>query len=187
MLVGFVGCPSSGKTTTAALIFAQLKKMGLATEFIPEQARFYIAQKRVINHLTPSDPVKLSDTDQAAIMKMQVEWESTLLESCGKSVIVLTDSASYLSLVYMEKPDLLIPALKQIHPYNVLFYCPPLPYANVKDPNRIHSQGQALEVDSKIKQLMPKYFPEVKLIPLVGSPEERADLAIEIIGNYEAK
>ena len=50
MYVNFIGAPCSGKTTSAAKLFAELKEMGLEVEFVSEYARLYIAKKRIANN-----------------------------------------------------------------------------------------------------------------------------------------
>src|ERR1700677_2459612 len=100
MLVNFVGSPSSGKTSSAALLFSELKDLGFPCEFITEFARIYIAKKRYNDSQTK---VVLSDLDQSEIFKNQFELENIMLGS-SNDPLILTDSSVWNSVLYMT-PD----------------------------------------------------------------------------------
>lgn len=175
MLFNFIGCPQSGKTTTAAMAFASLKEVGLVAEFIPEQARYHIAKLRL--KLGIDKQLILKDEDQLDILKRQLELDSLMVEACGQHVIVISDSSPLNSVLYMseefrksqEVQDLL---QKSVKITNLSFYAHPIPYVNVIDPNRLHSQAESLKIDSQIFELL-KQFPELKVQELEGSTSTR--------------
>lgn len=174
MLIGFIGCPCSGKTTTAAMTFADLKLMGISTEFIPEQARHYIATKRCDQWF--SDHVTLTDEDQLEIMRQQSGMEDVMTAS--KGAVVVTDSSVFNTLLYLSEAKLahddvqwLIEAA--LERYDLLFYCAPVKMLPTLDPNRIHSEEQSLELDKKIPALLKRFAPDLKPIFLLGDAKER--------------
>jgi hypothetical protein len=160
MLIGFIGCPCSGKTTTAALAFADLKNMGIASEFIPEQARLYIAERRVHDGLRPEDALFLSDEDQKLILTKQFDYETTLIKACGPEVKIVADSSVLNTLLYMS-PE----ARAEVRPlveeavlrYSLLFYCGPVKPPLSLDPNRIHDEQASMEIDKKIPVLLEEF------------------------------
>jgi hypothetical protein len=167
MLIGFIGCPCSGKTTTAAKTFADLKDMGIASEFIPEQARLYIAERRVKEGLRPEDPLFLADEDQKLILVRQIEYEDTLIKACGPQVKIIADSSVLNTLLYMgpEARAEVTPLVRDVLTrYDLLFYCGPVKPPLSLDPNRIHDEKASLEIDRMIPVLLkdfglnPKYL-----------------------------
>lgn len=182
MKIGFLGAPGSGKTTTAALVFARLKDNGISCEFIPEQARLYIAKKRVDEGLLPTDQIELGDLDQIQIMAEQHKLESIMRKACGKKIRLISDSSTYNALLYMnpsvwDAPEVV--RLLEKSRYDILFYSTIFSEKrkNHFDPNRVHSSEQSVEIDSKILTIaehVKKYVPDLELINLCGSSEDRA-------------
>jgi thymidylate kinase len=174
MLIGFIGCPCSGKTTTAALTFADLKSMGVAAEFIPEQARMYIAEKRLILGQAPGSPVILTDEDQLQILTRQMDAEHVLLRSSGPGTVVVTDTAALCTLLYMspEVQEAQREAMSaHLEKYDLLFYSAPVKLPYSLDANRVHDQEQALKINQEIPKLLRSYGLEPTF--LVGDSKAR--------------
>lgn len=176
MLIGFIGSPCSGKTTTAAMTFADMKNMGISSEYIPEQARMLIAEKRLFLGLPVGAPVQLDDEDQFEIVSRQMESEWIMLESSAPGTVVITDTAALCTLLYMSeqareqcRSDLEV----HIPRYDLLFYCPPVKMPRSLDSNRIHSEEQALALDRSIPEILRQFAPELKPILLFGDSKER--------------
>ncbi len=187
MLVTFIGSPSSGKTTVAALMFAELKQKGLTVEFVPERARSFIAFKRVVGNLLPSEKLSLSDGDQQVIMQMQMTEEETFLKACGSSVTIISDTSPLNALLYMSEEAKQDPKIKKwvlnylaLNP--TIFYLP-LPYGsdsfNVLDPNRVHDGAASLAIDKKVSALLA----ELGIVPitLYGNASSRAEQALAVL------
>lgn len=177
MVISFLGSPVSGKTTTAALVFSKLKEAGLPVEFLPEQARLYIAEERYRRGLKPSDRLELTDDDQLEIMRRQISIERLYRKVCGSGVTVVTDSCPLNSFLYMsenareENREELFQSLGYS---DVLFYSPPVWAPKTLDPNRIHSQEEALTIDSRIPMVLERYAPGKFPVELHGLPILRA-------------
>lgn len=171
-----IGAPCSGKTTTAALVFAALKNMGKNVEFIPELARTYICVKR----REDGNKIILDDWDQLEIAMQQANYED-LFVSSGTD-IVLTDSSVLNTLFYMT------PEFRETHKnsifrkpiYDYLFHCPPvIPNSIIKDPNRLHDYNTSLEIEKSIPEIIKHPY-----ITVTGSALMRSEEIVRILMGY---
>jgi hypothetical protein len=180
MQVSFIGSPCSGKTTTAAMVFAALKEIGISCEFIVEEARRYIAQKRFNAIQSLQEPFKLDDEDQLNIMDNQIHIENMYRTVCHSSTIIVCDSSPFNSLLYMS-PDGRNNAItrklveKSIFNSNLVFYAPPVLETDIVDTNRVHDPQASLLIDQSIPKIMLETAPAVwkTVIPLTGDPKAR--------------
>ncbi len=177
----FVGSPASGKTTTAAMLFAQLKENQYAVEWVPEYARLYIARKRASSF---DSTLTLNDLDQRSIQFVQFGWEEDLFNPFpGQERISISDSWSVNALLYMEHVNRLSRsrALLAKHLAHHVFYCPPLKdKISDQDPNRVHNRKLSLQIDKKVKPLMNDLG--IKFHTLTGKPFARVSQIINVIG-----
>ena len=162
MIVGVIGAPCSGKTTTAAMAFAALKETGVACEFVPEQARVHIARLRLA--LPPGQPLVLTDQDQLRIMESQLEMERMFRDSLGGGGVVITDTSAYLTLMYLSEDGRHHPKARRVLEeagYDLLFHCPPVPRDGMvgQDPNRVHSLEDSLEIDRLMAGVFAEHVP----------------------------
>lgn len=179
MLVEFIGCPASGKTTTASKLFESLKNYDVSCEFIPEEARRFIVYKRKELKLSYNSPIKLSDEDQLKILKKQLDIELTYKTFCNPSTVIVADSSPLNTLLYMsdsmiqtQEVQSLISVWKTVlNP--VIFRSMPVSLTNVLDSNRIHNQLEIDVVESKIDPILSSYGNANKIKVLFGSREER--------------
>lgn len=184
MLVTLIGSPCSGKTTAAAVAFARLKALGLSVEFIPEQARRYIASERYRLQLPVTRSLKLAFADQLSIMREQVLAEQQMLFSCGPDVIVITDSSPLNALLYMtpaERADSL--TLEQVsRAQSILransaltFVGAPILQSGSWDPLRVHDAAQSAVAAAQVDELVATYLTPIGIKPvtLFGLPESR--------------
>ena len=175
--MSLLGSPRSGKTTVAARVFSNLKEASFNCEFVPEQARLYIAEKRVNSNLQPSDKLTLSDQDQVNIMAKQFLYQQLMLKACGDGAIIVTDSSPLNALLYMtedcKNTNTVKELVKQTLQLETLFfYCAPVEWLGGLDPNRIHTKEQSLTIDSMIVNTI---YPLLQSVPvtLIGEPENR--------------
>jgi hypothetical protein len=181
MNIVFAGGPASGKTTSAMKLFTYFKETGIPVELVPEFARLYIAMKRLQNH-----NFVLDDRDQLNIQGTQVAWEEAMDASCGPECVnVISDSWSVLALLYMSDHGKEI-ALKEAEVAaqraTLICYCKPIAPSFIKDPNRVHSYQESLEIDKQVESLLTRLsVPATKLITLEGSPQQRHDILLEKI------
>jgi thymidylate kinase len=179
MLVGFMGAPCSGKTTTAARLFADLKEMGTPVEFITEKARSFIAWKKYNSTFT-QELFSLTNENQLEIAKSQFAAEQIMRSVCGNDLIVLTDTTVLNSALYMtpdfrarpEVQELFLQAVKQ---YDLLFLCQPVEYPRSYDPNRVHSEEESLALHSELESVFAQYAQGVPSISLIGPSYVRLD------------
>lgn len=193
MLVAFVGAPCSGKTTTAARLFADLKERGLPVEFLAEYARLYIALKRFHEGDSPSP---LENADQAAIFSEQYKHESIL--SRDPTSLVIADSSAVSALLYMTDDFIAQQAALPVNcyghaniieqakvaasKYDIVFRCSPVRPGVVYDPNRLHSYEQSVELDKRITKVFEMVgIDHKKVFPLFGDTRFRVSEAGAIV------
>lgn len=184
MLINFIGCPCSGKTTTAAGIFSALKDEGTPAEFVSEQARLYIAARRREMALGPYEQLDLDDYDQIRIMHRQYEVENVLTWACGPDVVIVSDSSPLSALLYMSEEGwsavksngVFDDARKQVE---LVFYSHPVQRIAILDPNRVHSLEQSLALNERIPAFLEALG--IPAIPLFGNAQERLALAMREI------
>ena len=192
MLIGFIGCPCSGKTTTGALLFAKLKEAGFVAEFLPEQARNYIAHLHYHNIQSGSSDTQivLTDQDQINIMMQQFSLEKRFKVVCQSDSAIIADSSSVNALFYMSNEarksattQLLCETITKRKHYDVIFRCSPIYEKTISnDKNRIHSQDQSLAIDAQISQVLDDYFLDsFPVVLLEGSIKQRASQAIGVV------
>jgi hypothetical protein len=182
MLVGFLGAPISGKTTTAALLFASLKESGYVSEFVPEHARLFIARRRY-DAVRLGEPVApLNDLDQRSILYGQYQMEKVFSQDSSRSVII-TDATAFLALLYMSPGnrvlgDILPHAKASAKAFDLLFRCYPVQAGDLYDPNRAHSFEQSLALDQQLDDIMSLVgVDRERVVDLVGPTHVRASRA----------
>lgn len=179
MLINFIGSPSSGKTTVAAMTFARLKEVGVPCEFVAEQARAYIAELRVRQKLEPSSPLKLWEHDQLEILSRQVAVERTMSLAVGDEAVVISDSSPLNSLLYMSEESrekVGSVAREGGDQADLIFHCSPVPIIEYgSDPCRVHSVEEWGRINAAIAEVMARYAPEAwrRAVPLSSDPQRR--------------
>ncbi len=175
MLIGFLGAPISGKTTTAAKLFASLKDDGYVAEFLPEQARVYIAERRA-EAMQPGRSMRpLDDIDQVNILVRQGRLESLFNSVGDKRTIVITDCAAFLALLYMTpeyraRQDTMELAQKSAARFDLLFRCHPVHAGDLYDPGRVHSQEQSIELDHHLEDIIELVGVDSKKVVALSGP-----------------
>ncbi len=212
MLISFIGSPCSGKTTTAAMFFASLKDAGQLAEFVPEQARIYIAHKKqaefqkhcdienakpekVYGGIAPwSYPVTLTDQDQYEIMCQQRAADSLIYMTAGPGTTIVTDSSPINSLFYMSEEFQTVNAKNQAildaaNHTDLFFYVKPIPNQFEGDLLRLkqHNDKFSRDLDDKIIPTLIKLCPQIisRVIPLIGTADVRKVQALTAYYNLK--
>lgn len=186
MLISFLGSPGSGKTTTAAMLFAMLKEQGTNCEFITEQARSYIAAKRLREGKPAPEAIELTDGDQCEIMTMQYDIDLAFRFSCRNyPTIIVSDSSPLNSLLYMS-PECRMQdrdfSNRVVEQTDIFFICPALGLHSA-DANRVHTAEQSIEIDKKLVQTLTEVVPAFsrKAVFLRGEPTAKVNQAYRTI------
>jgi len=182
MIISFIGAPQSGKTTTAANVFAELKNLELNAEFVGEKAREYIIKKK---WETLCAEIKLDNWDQMNISQEQFMSELRTNFACGDEGFAVVDSSTFLSLLYTERNTQQYDLVEKLSKLSVdridLFcYCPLVDLEN-SDPNRIHTLEQSIELDKQILPLLKSLRPNADVLVLHGDRETRVNLVMDKI------
>lgn len=156
-VIGFLGCPCSGKTTTAAALFLELKSRFLCpVEYISEYARFYISEKKLYYG---QQNIILDDKDQVTILQKQWTHESSFTKSQNEEAYIVVDGSYLNSLLYLSDKETFKYWINQIKEfdrftpfYTKLFICRPVVFGK-EDPNRIHTKEQSYQIDQRVLEL----------------------------------
>jgi len=148
LYVNIFGGPGSGKSTTAAEVFAELKRLGVNCELATEFAKDKVWEG---NHKIFAD--------QCYIFGKQ-HWKLYRLK--GEVDVVITDSPLVLSMVYndlagenklMNLPDVVMKAHEQFDNMNFLLH-----RSKVYNPKgRNQTEDEAVVIDTAIKRVLDDY------------------------------
>jgi predicted ATPase len=176
--IGAIGAPGSGKTTTMASVFAELKRAGEPVEFLPEYARQHIRTIRAEGlYLT------LGNDDQFEIMEGQAGDEEDILVNSGDEVYLITDGSVANAFFYLEGSRFEDNLREEIAVYDVLFFCRNVGLVGGVDGNRVHDPHFSAHVDEE----MADYFLRNRfhnVVELDGSIDDRVAKAMAHISNF---
>lgn len=153
-LIMVMGPPASGKSTLAAEVHTELKKKGLNSIFVSEEATDYIAE-----YGTPNTP-----NDQMIIFYKQLNREKMFLESKD---YIICDSSSILNYFYfrtlyghqLSNKDIASinhmqkEILKHINLVDYIFYVPSMD-TKTEDGIRFHNSKEIKKLERWIKSYL---------------------------------
>jgi len=143
----FFGGPGSGKSTTAAYIYSQLKKFGCSVELIQEYVKAWSYEKRTV-----------SSFDQVYLLAKQIRMEDLVLRN--NVDLVVTDSPVSMSTCYAKAYgfaawksliELSIEFEKQYPSLNLFLDRRDTEY---EAHGRYQTKEEAIEMDKIIKELL---------------------------------
>lgn len=152
--INLFGGPGSGKSTTAAMLFAHLKKSNISVEHCTEYVKRWVYLKRSV-----------SKHDQIYLFAKQQQTEYTCLNN-GVGVIV-TDSPCFLSYCYARKwsDENITQALALLNksydadypPINIFIRRGTKPY---HQEGRWQTKSEAEDIDKLIRDSLDSFYPD---------------------------
>lgn len=154
-LIQIFGSPASGKSTLAAEVHTELKKLSINSMLVSEVSTDYIAEYGV-----PNSPI-----DQVVIFYKQLNKETMFL---GSKDFIICDSSSILNYFYFRQlfPEKLTnkdiasinhlqkEILKHINTIDHVFYVPPMRDIDTNDGIRYHNSDDITRLDRWIKSYL---------------------------------
>ena len=159
--IGFVGLPSSGKTTAATNLNKALVARNIKTAIIPEFARDYMRAK--------GDRIRTGE-EQIRCSQIQSDLESRALETNPE--VMITDTPVFITQAYTQ---LYYPhhnltenhRLSNFHKYDTIFWCNGDTYQ--EDGVRFQTKQELQKLDGLLKNLIETYQRK----PVITIPTER--------------
>lgn len=150
--INLIGGPGIGKSTIAAGIFYNLKKLGISCELVSEFAKDKVWEEsfRVLD-------------DQLYLFAKQYHKMWRLI---GKVDVIITDSPLLLSIYYKKDKskifdDLVVEQYNKFENLTIVLERTPGEY---QDEGRIQTVGEAVEIDNEIDDILNRYkIPCVKI------------------------
>jgi hypothetical protein len=180
MMIGFIGAPGCGKSTTAFGLCYRLKQEGYPVEFIAEYARRHIMECRL------KGIVYKGGFEGQKVIYGQDNANTLFYRDHSDAVTVLDGSTINCYFYGYGILDMVEEAAK----YDILFYTPVKELVPVaKDANRVQNMQEILDLgqrwEEKIRPLMSRVN---NIIELPGYPhqtcEQMVDMAYAVIHNY---
>lgn len=151
IVINLIASPGSGKTTIAALLFAELKMKGYLTEFVQEYIKKYIWKNDY-------DTIM----DQFYISRQQYELQKNIN---GKVDFIVTDGSLIHGLFYnrynknnisnVEKTeDKLKEYLSEFH--NIFLFIERGQWKYEQE-GRIHTEKESIEISDKLKEMLDEF------------------------------
>ena len=177
MLIGFIGSPGCGKSTTAFGLCYRLKQNGYAIEFFAEYARYQIMQCRLQGiagngGTTGQNNIYANDSHNALFYRDHADS------------LCITDGSTLNCHFYgIEEMDFAAEAAK----YDLLFYVPVIDVPlTLNDPNRVQDKQQILEMAGKWESVIRPLMSTLDhIVELQGYPhqttEQMLDSAYKVI------
>jgi hypothetical protein len=176
MLIGFIGAPSCGKSTTAFGLCYRLKQEGYAVEFFAEHARYQIMQCR-------TQGIQGNGGTEGQNIIYNKDSENALFYRNHADAICITDGSTINCHFYgYENLDFIAEAKK----YDLLFYIPTLDVPMTgSDTNRVQNRQQILDMaqgwETTIRPLMPVLG---NIVELRGYPEQTHIQMLDEVYNH---
>ncbi len=159
--IGFIGLPSSGKTTAANNLNKALTYRNIKTVVIPEFARDYMRAK--------GDRIRTAE-EQIRCSQIQSDLESRAL--LANPEVMITDTPlfvthAYTKMYYPENNQEINKELSEYHKYDYIFRCVGDTYKD--DGVRFQTPKDLKRIEEIIEELATKYHKN----PIITMPVDR--------------
>lgn len=172
MLIGFIGTPSCGKSTTSLGLSYTLKKLGYSVELVIEYARRHIIECRI------NGIVGNGGFDGQKIIYGQ-DSHNALLYRNHSDAITITDGCTVNCSFYNDFNHLNL--IEEANKYDLLFYIPTEDVAPIPgDANRLQNREQIMAFAAKWEEVVRPLMTQVPhIVELRGYPHYTVDQMVE--------
>jgi nicotinamide riboside kinase len=164
--INLYGGPSSGKSTLAAQIFAELKVLNKRVELVREYAKELVYEGQNMK--------KLTEADRLIILAEQFRRESILLTSVD---YIITDSPMILTAYFHRYEYAKDIVLRHLNPLELHIWVerPPI----FEEVDRSHNEEESKQIDKEMLDFIETC--NVAIHKVSGSPKERLDQVMVIL------
>ena len=172
MLIGFIGTPSCGKSTTSFGLCYHLKKLGYTVELVTEYARRHIIECRF------NGIVGNGGYEGQKVIYAQ-DSANALLYRDHSDAITITDGCTINCSFYNDFNHLDL--ISEANKYDLLFYIPTEDVPPVPgDANRIQNREQIMALAAKWEEVVRPLMDQLPhIVELRGYPNFTVDQMVE--------
>jgi nicotinamide riboside kinase len=173
-IINFVGGAGIGKSTMAALTFAELKSMHFKTEYVQEYAKMLV-YKREFETL---DNQYLVSSEQYKMLKA-VDGQVEYICSDSPLIIGLFYNRDYdTNVCNVEKTEAMI--LSKIKEFdNIYIYLERNNEYPFEKEGRVHDEEQSIAIDTKLKKLLDEF--NIKYLSILSDKKSLPEIINYII------
>ena len=167
--INLYGGPGIGKSTVAALIFAQLKAEGKSAEIVTEYAKelVYLGIDLTKSNQNLQDQILLEQLRRELVFQDQVDF-------------MVCDSPLLLNSFYNGSDMSLKLAKKNLRNDDDFHFFLVRSQEHFETQGRSHNEKQSLEIDKKMEQFFKDH--KIKYIKIDGDSRSKADKILSILG-----
>lgn len=176
-IINFIGGAGIGKSTMAALTFAELKSMHFKTEYVQEYAKMLVYKK----DFDTLDNQYLVSSEQYKMLKA-VDGQVEYICSDSPLIIGLFYNRDYITNVCnVQKTEAMI--LSKINEFdNIYIYLERNKEYPFEKEGRVHDENQSIVIDRKLKELLDEF--NIKYLSIISDKKSLPEI-INYILSFE--
>lgn len=172
--INFYSGPGAGKSTVAAILYAELKVHGFSTEMVREYAKELIYQGQDLREADLNTQLFIfaNQVQRETVLKTQVDY-------------IISDSPLLLNAYYAGREFLKELALHNSRKQDINVWIERSPNEHYEKAGRSHTEKQSKKIDNQMKKFLKDAG--VNFIELKGTSKEKASFVLNKILKLEKR